>query len=275
MGVTPQETVVGQPAASACRVATAYEGYAFSGLAPGIHQGLPSGSLTFIVSLAEEIDIQRMPGNDAPRSFQAFVAGLHAFPATIVHNGSGRGVSFNISPITCRGVFGMPAAELASRVVDVSDLLGHLGVELVERLLDAPDWRRRFDVLDGALARMETETSRPDMSLVAAWNLLLASRGTLTTSELAREVGYSRRHLTQRFVAEFGLAPKTVARVLRFEHTRSLIENGCALAEAATRGGYYDQAHLTNEWRGLAGMTPAVWKAAELRDRQLGLAEVP
>lgn len=263
--------VVGRPAPSARCVARCYEGYAFDGLAPGTHQGLPSGNLTLIVSLAEMIDIQQMPGKGTPQSFQAFVAGLHASPATIAHGGSGRGVSFNISPLMCRAVFGMPAGELASQVVDVTDVLGHLGVELVERLLGAPDWQQRFDVVDAALEQFDIDAAEPDPSLVAAWNLLAASQGRITMSELAEEVGYSRRHLTHRFVSEFGLTPKVIARVLRFEHARALIESGCALREVALRGGYYDQAHLTNEWRDLAGMTPLAWKDAELRDREAEL----
>lgn len=163
----------------------------------------------------------------------------------------------------CRAVFGMPAAELASQVVDVTDVLGHLGIELVERLLGAPDWQQRFDVVDVALEQLDIDASEPDAPLVAAWNLLGASQGRITMSKLAEEVGYSRRHLTHRFVPELGLTPKIVARVLRFEHARALIESGFALSDVALGGGYYDQAHLANEWRDLAGMTPcdAFWGA--------------
>jgi AraC-like DNA-binding protein len=39
---------------------------------------------------------------------------------------------------------------------------------------------------------------------------------------------------------------------------------GSDLAELAVGCGYYDQAHLTNEWRALAGCSPGTWIAEEL-----------
>jgi AraC-like DNA-binding protein len=42
------------------------------------------------------------------------------------------------------------------------------------------------------------------------------------------------------------------------------------LAEIAARCGYADQAHLTREWRELAGCTPSTWLAEELPSVQDG-----
>ena len=56
--------------------------------------------------------------------------------------------------------------------------------------------------------------------------------------------------------AEVGLTPKQAARVLRFERAGGLLRSGrYDLAMVAAEAGYYDQAHLSNEWRALAGCT--------------------
>ncbi|MGH3796323.1 MAG: helix-turn-helix domain-containing protein [Pseudonocardiaceae bacterium] len=82
---------------------------------------------------------------------------------------------------------------------------------------------------------------------------------------LAEEVGWSRRHLGERFRREFGLTPKVAGRVMRFEIAHRLLQtpDRPALAEVAARCGFYDQAHLHREWRELAGCTPSRWLADE------------
>lgn len=245
----------------------AYNGFSYGGLAPGHHQGLPSGNLTFIVSLEEPINIVAMPGPQPPRRFDAFVGGLHLRPASVAHPGRGAGISVELSPLASRALFGAPASALASQVVDLADLLGPKAAELRERLSEAGSWAERFAVVDRVLASILRDTPPAAGEMVRAWTSLRDSGGRLPISAVAEEVGYSRRHLGERFSAEFGVAPKAAARVLRFERTCGLLDRGLSLAQAAAAGGYYDQAHLTNEWRELAGQSPAAWQTDELRDR--------
>lgn len=65
---------------------------------------------------------------------------------------------------------------------------------------------------------------------------------------------------------EIGLSPKTAARILRFGRAGRLLRSGHAgsLADTAVTCGYFDQAHLTNDWKKLAGCTPGQWMAEEL-----------
>ena len=109
----------------------------------------------------------------------------------------------------------------------------------------------------------------PAPEVAWAWRALLASRGRLPVAELARQLGWSRRHLGERFRDALGLAPKPAARVLRFEaacgDARPRARGARRrLAELAVACGYHDQAHLTREWQALAGCPPAEWIAREL-----------
>ena len=87
-----------------------YSGWRYSGLAAGTHQGLPSGNLTFIVSLDGHIELVSMPGTQSPAAFDAFVGGLHLQPATIAHPGHGAGLSVELSPLGARRLLGIPCA---------------------------------------------------------------------------------------------------------------------------------------------------------------------
>lgn len=127
-------------------------------------------------------------------------------------------------------------------------------------------WTDRFLHLDTALARLARDRGRPDPELGWAWQRLATSHGAVGINGLATEVGWSRRHLGERFRREYGLTPKQAARVMRFELAHRLLrrDDRPALADLAARCGYYDQTHLTREWRELAGCPPTVWLAEEL-----------
>ncbi|ALG08556.1 hypothetical protein AOZ06_17995 [Kibdelosporangium phytohabitans] len=92
-----------------------------------------------------------------------------------------------------------------------------------------------------------------------AWRRLCRSGGRIRVAQLAAEVGWTRRHLLTRFREQIGLAPKTAARVIRFQHALRLLqhpERRLSLAGLAQTTGYSDQAHLTREFRALTGATP-------------------
>lgn len=78
----------------------------------------------------------------------------------------------------------------------------------------------------------------------------------MSVAGIAADVGWSRKHLTNRFREQAGLPPKVMARVLRFRRAVDLLGRGTGLAEAAFASGYYDQAHLNREFRALSGWTP-------------------
>jgi AraC-like DNA-binding protein len=234
---------------------------------PGIHRGLPSRHLTFIISLDEPVDIARMPEDaQPPGKFQAFVAGLHASPASIRHEGFQYGISLELTPLGARALLGLPAGELAYAVVTLEDVLGRTAVGLVARLATCQGWRERFRALDQVLVQRLKEGCGPPREVTWAWQHLVSTGGAVEVAALASEIGYSRRHLGELFRRELGLPPKVAARVLRFERSRRLIErpDGLGLAAVAAASGYYDQAHLTREWQDLAGCTPTTWMTEEL-----------
>jgi AraC-like DNA-binding protein len=246
-----------------------YTGYRLEGFPPGVHRGLPSRHLTFILSLGDPVAVTAMPDpGHPPVALTAFVAGLADGAATIVHDGTQHGISLDLTPLGARALLGVPAGELAGMCVGLDDVLGSPARELVDRLASVEGWPARFAELDRfLLARLGRRAlPPPGPGLMTAWSRVVASGGAVGIGRLAADLGWSRRHLGERFRAEFGLTPKVAARVVRFERARWLLARSDRppLAEVAVRAGYYDQAHLNRDWRELAGCTPTVWLAEEL-----------
>ncbi|MDQ2743113.1 MAG: helix-turn-helix domain-containing protein [Chloroflexota bacterium] len=193
------------------------------------------------------------------------MGGLHTQPAVIHYDGAMHGVQVDLTPAGARSLLGLPAGDLGPLVVRLEDLLGSDVDELIERMVIAPGWPARFDLLNNVLGRRAGQIAPTEAPLTHAWDHIVKAAGDIRVSQVAAEVGWSRRQLGERFTREYGLTVKEACRVLRFHRSRLLIQHqpGITIAAAAATCGYYDQAHLAREWRELAGCPPSTWLSTE------------
>ncbi|WP_296371201.1 MULTISPECIES: helix-turn-helix domain-containing protein [unclassified Pseudonocardia] len=239
-----------------------YTGYRMEAGPPGVHIGVPSPHLTFLLCLDGAI---QMVG-DTPGRFGAMVAGLHDVPDRIAQGEAQTGIQLRLTWRGARALFGTRAGDLAADIVDLDALPGRCAAPLLDRLACAPTWPERFAVLDAELTALAARGRgdrgvRPEVGY--AWDRLEETGGNLRIADLAAEVGWSRRHLAEHFRAETGLAPKAAARVMRFERACDRLRSPArpSLAAVAADGGYVDQAHLSRDFRDLAGQTATAWLA--------------
>jgi AraC-like DNA-binding protein len=238
----------------------------------GVHRGLPSPYLTLVFSLTGPLPIEiPFGGPQRGGEFAVPVGGLHTRPVLLPQpagvDGSGRqrGIQLDVHPFAARSLFGVAASELTGEVLELDDLVRE-SREVRERLSGPVDAGTAVDVVGGWLDRRlrDRPPPSPPAELGRAWQLIVGSGGQCRIGEVAREVGWSRRHLTTRLRAETGLSAKDLARVSRFQRSRRMIgTSGHALAGVAADCGYADQSHLCAEWREFADCTPTEWIAAE------------
>ncbi len=245
-------------------VASAH-GYAVPANPTGLHRGLPSRHLTLVVELASPLVVD---GLDEPVRAHGVVAGLHLCVARIDASLPQEGLQYALTPPAGRAL-GVSAGALHGRAVDLRDVVGDCGDDLVDALLRAPGWQERFALVDAALlARLRAVGSRPLVTpeVAEAWRLVFAGDGRSRVGELADHVGWGRRHLSERFRLVTGLTPQQARVVARFEAARRLLLSPARppLADVAGACGHADQAHLARDFKRLAGCTVTTWLAEEL-----------
>ncbi|CAN5563759.1 AraC family transcriptional regulator [soil metagenome] len=200
----------------------------------------------------------------APRAddrFTSFAAGLFAGPVVIDSFGCSNCLQIDFTPLGARQFFHMPMTELTDRMVALDDVLGAEGVSFRDNLANEPSWARRFALAECFVARRVEAARAVSLPVAWAYDRLLATGGRIPVLALAREIGWSRKHLVDRCNAEIGLGPKTLARVVRFRRVMALSQGrkSGGWADIAAAGGYADQSHLARDFRELAGTTPAAW----------------
>ncbi|KRQ92981.1 helix-turn-helix domain-containing protein [Bradyrhizobium valentinum] len=200
----------------------------------------------------------------------SFAAGLYAGPVHIESDGGAECVQVDFTPLGAYRFFGGAVVDLAARMVDIGDVLGRESRQLRERLGATPRWQDRFDLVEDFVAGRDSHLPSPEIEF--AYRRLARSAGGARIAALASEIGWSRKHFVDRFRSELGLAPKPIARMLRFREACRLArtETASGWAAIAAESGYADQAHLVREFSALAGETPTAWaRRLALNDSRL------
>jgi AraC-like DNA-binding protein len=191
----------------------------------------------------------------------SFVVGMFNRPARTTTDGPAWGIQVDLDPAAAFALGGGEVAVLSNRVTPVADVMALDTDRVLERVAAA-------DTADGVRAAVVEELAQgietgPTLSpqVCVAWDLCTAVRPP-TVASVAEEVGWSRAHLSKRFVAEVGLPPRTVMRLARFRHALRLLDTPRPLAATAAVAGYADQAHMTREFKEFAGTTPGHLRAS-------------
>ena len=221
---------------------------------------LPSGQSQLLINLGPtQYRIEGGPPEGRVPFRDVWYSGLHETPidTEAPHGNALLGVAF-VSAGAWPWI-GAGQAEFAGQVTPLADALGDGVMALHERLLDTPDLPARFALVEQWLiARL---SPRRVVHPAVRWAIgrIEASAGQESVAKLARETGFTRKHLTHLFLREVGLTPKALARVHRFRAALALLDGVDVVpwAEIAAHCGYYDQSHLTRDFRAFCGFTPA------------------
>lgn len=176
-------------------------------------------------------------------------------------------------------MFGCRARDLVNRIVALEDRWPSGRVARLLEAIDGPGAAIAVEALRGEV--LDAASMVPDDEVVnRASQLLTARGGRLAIQHLASAHGVSHQTLARRFGIATGLSPKQFARISRFQTLvhALLMTDVDQWAETAPRLGFYDQAHMINEFRTFAGQSPITFFQPRGRDglpRKSGLQGRP
>ncbi|WP_086666530.1 helix-turn-helix domain-containing protein [Lentzea kentuckyensis] len=165
-----------------------------------------------------------------------------------------------------RSLLGRPAHELVDRIVPLRTFWGEPADRMAGELAGltpgaAGELFARL-LVHGPAAGAHGDPRRDEL-VRAATALLAADPGPGGVAAAARRLHISERHLRNLFANGVGLSPKHFARI---DRVRTVLAHARVRpwADLAAAAGYYDQSHLTGEFRRLMGVPPAAFSRGEL-----------
>jgi AraC-like DNA-binding protein len=198
-------------------------------------------------------------------------AGVDACPALVISGQQIRPVviqapdaaatvlGIDLTPEGAYRLLRRPLHDLAGLDVDLGDLLGSAATQLVDRCEAAAGARAS---LSAAAAWIDSRLGPgPPVESPIAWvaSRIRQRRGNVAIGALREAAGLSAARLAAGFREQIGVTAKTYARIHRFRHAATRLRGGGSPIDVALEAGYYDQPHLTAEFRELSGLTPAAF----------------
>lgn len=248
------------------------------GQSPRKERILPSGTIELVVNLRDgEVRIHDAAAPARVSRYSGIVAsGTYSgvFIIDAMQHAAMMGVHFR--PGGAPTVLGIPASELTNAHLDLEAVWGgRSALELRERLCAAATSHERFQLMESALAARVRSPRRHHVILAALEAFGHAGSGS-SVREAARMVGLSQRRFITIFGSQVGLTPKRFCRILRFQHVHSLAREAGRVdwAQLALACGYFDQSHLSNEFRELSGLSPTEYLRHVRRETDLLLNHV-
>jgi AraC-like DNA-binding protein len=227
-------------------------------------RALPRGAITLIIDVGrrQQLDFYAADGRTRLSVPPAFLTGSHTVsyvsemaadePAMAVHFRPGGAFPF----------LGIPLSDLENAYVGLDQIWGRAGIELHERLIDAPTMAARFSTLENFLLSRPWSSARRHPSVAAAVDAIEANP-SIQMVDLRDLVGMTTKRLIALFRAEIGLSPKAYARIRRLQAALRLL-GSMSGAQVAAEVGYFDQAHFVREFRSFTGMTPTQYTEQRL-----------
>ncbi|OJY16038.1 MAG: hypothetical protein BGO98_25680 [Myxococcales bacterium 68-20] len=218
---------------------------------PTAERVLPDGAVHLIFNFGD-----RQAG-ERGAELACLAMGATCTPTRIVLTGAVEQLCVRLRVGAASAVLGVPAGELADQGVALDAIWGADATEMLERLHALPHGTARAALLTELLRARARRADAPSRPTLEAVRRIAASGGRIRVRELANDLGLGERRLQQLFHQHVGLSPRAICRLARFRDVLGRCSRRKqAWAELALDGGFYGQAHFSNEIRAFTGLTP-------------------
>ena len=218
---------------------------------------LPDGRTELVIHLGDPFDRLHANGHRERQQRALFVGQLDTH-VTLAPLGfiSVLGACFH--PDGASAFAHWPQSETAGMILPLEDLWGSPARSLEDAVRNAESHDGRVPLIENFLRRRMRRRVY-DRRLRAAVELIQREPWRRITT-IAESSGATTRSLERAFLERVGCAPKTLARIARFQRVLNARETHPSWnwARAAVESGYYDQAHLIADFRRFSGTTPAL-----------------
>ncbi len=188
---------------------------------------------------------------------QAFLSGQEKTYADLQYNGQINMISVVFRPVGVRAFFNLPANRIAGLRLTAEDIEDKELSVLENSLTSTEDDGLCILLIEQFLQERLTRLAEHNLKRIETAIRLIDS-GQANVASLADAACLSRKQFDRIFSEHVGVHPKEFSRTIRFQRALHRLETNpqISLAALAYECGYFDQSHMTKEFKIFSGYTP-------------------
>jgi AraC-like DNA-binding protein len=244
--------------------------------APAFDLVLPDGRAELVIHRTGRFREWRAAG-DVHEQPRAIVAGVMDRAVVLSPAPAFETIGVRLMPYGLARLCADPLDRAGEGIAPAEALLAPAVASLVAAVTHADGLADAVRILQDGLARAFDAAAPPPVAVVAAVREIRRTRGRVSIDRLVKESGAGARALERQFDRWVGLSPKRYARVVRFHHAVGALiaAPGLPGARLAVDHGYFDQAHLSRDFKAFTGAAPRAFISGRLGDLTRQFASLP
>lgn len=162
-------------------------------------------------------------------------------------------------PFGAAALLKIPASELRNQIVGCDDCFRTDAALVNDEIASSPAIHDKIRAAEHFLLSQLSDSGSNNALVTHAVNIIHTQNGLVPVAQLAASTGTTERQLQRKFEEQIGISPKRYAGITRMQYALRMLRKksgDLSLAGIACESGFFDQAHLTREMKGLSGLTP-------------------
>ena len=175
--------------------------------------------------------------------------------------GTGQVIGLKLFPGMGRAFFNGAMSRLTDQRVELESLIGTHAQTLESDMRTKRPLSDIISKFGEKIAEISSLPNEPMMDARHAVEFIQTSQRVFRVKDLAKQFGWTERHLQRLFADYVGVSPKWVIDRYRMLEAVDVLNTGSAinLAELALDLEYVDQAHFSNKFKEITGISPSIY----------------
>jgi AraC-like DNA-binding protein len=218
-----------------------------TGIPGDINPVIPDGCVDIIFDL------------NLPTQSQCFVVGPMTGP---IYNSQNNLFGLRFKPGMAGSLFRSSLKEMTDHIVTINKIGKVKTDEIADHLANETCSVNKINFIGSVFEKLLSDLQPLEREIQYAIGAIELSKGMINIKNITGRIGWSRQHFTRKFLINTGLTPKFFSQVIRVNRIIKTFRDKKrrhSLSDLAQIGGYFDQSHMTNEFRKITGVTPQVF----------------